>query len=79
METMPKSITASTGMDALTHALECLITKGATQLSDMFALEAAKTIYKYLPIAVKDGKNKEAREKWLMHNMLQEWDLAMLD
>lgn len=63
METMPKGITASTGMDALTHALECLITKGATQLSDMFALEAAKTIYKYLPIAVKDGKNKEARGK----------------
>lgn len=63
METMPKGITASTGMDALTHALECLITKGATPLSDMFALEAAKTIYKYLPLAVEDGKNKLAREK----------------
>lgn len=63
MESMPKSITASTGMDALTHAIECMITKATNPMSDMFAYQAIKDIYKYLPIAVKDGKNKEAREK----------------
>lgn len=63
MQTMPKGLTASTGMDALTHAIESLITKGATQFSDMFALEAIRTIAKYLPIAYKDGNNIEAREK----------------
>ena len=63
MQTMPKGLTASTGMDALTHAIESLITKGATQFSDMFALEAIRTIAKYLPIAYKDGNDIEAREK----------------
>ncbi len=63
MESMPKNITASTGMDALTHAIECMITKSANSMSDMFAYQAIKDIYKYLPIAVKDGKNREAREK----------------
>ena len=63
MQTMPKGLTASTGMDALTHAIESLITKGATQFSDMFALEAIRTIAEYLPIAYKDGNNIEAREK----------------
>ena len=63
MATMPKGLTASTGMDALTHAIESLITKGATQFSDMFALESIRTIAKYLPIAYKDGNNIEAREK----------------
>lgn len=63
MASMPAKITAYTGMDALTHALECLITKGANDLSDMFACESAKNIYKYLPLAVEDGKNIIAREK----------------
>ena len=63
MSSMPKGLTASTGMDALTHAIESLICKGATQFSDMFALESIRTIAKYLPIAYKDGNNIEAREK----------------
>ena len=63
MQSMPKGLTASTGMDALTHAIESLITKGATQFSDMFALESIRTIAKYLPLAYKDGNNIEAREK----------------
>ena len=63
MATMPPSLTASTGMDALTHAMESLITKGATQFSDMFAMEAIRTIHKYLPIAYEHGDNLEAREK----------------
>ena len=63
MASMPKELTASTGMDALTHAIESLITKGATQFSDMFALESIRTIAEWLPKAYKNGNDLEAREK----------------
>jgi len=63
MASMPVGLTASTGMDALTHAIESLITKGATQFSDMFALEAIRTIAEWLPKACKDGNDMQAREK----------------
>ena len=63
MVSMSKELTASTGMDALTHAIESLITKGATQFSDMFALESIKTIAEWLPKAYKDGNDIVAREK----------------
>ncbi len=43
--TMPKSVVAATGMDALTHAIEGYITKGANEISDMFHLQAIKMIY----------------------------------
>lgn len=60
METMPKELTASTGMDALTHAIEGYITAGAWELSDMFHLKAIELIAKYLPAAV--NNEKEGRE-----------------
>ena len=63
MSTMPASVTASTGLDALTHAIESLITKNATQFSDMFALESIKTIAKYLQTAYEKPNDIEAREK----------------
>ncbi len=63
MSTMPAGTTASTGLDALTHAIESLITKNATQFSDMFALESIKTIAKYLHTAYIEPNNIEAREK----------------
>ena len=63
MTTMPQGLTASTGMDALTHAIEGLITKGATQFSDMFHLEAIRTIAEWLPKAYKNGDDIVAREK----------------
>lgn len=62
METMPKSLAAATGMDALTHAVEGYITKGAWKMSDMFHLKAIELIFKYLPDAV-NNKSKEAIEK----------------
>lgn len=62
METMPKSLAAATGMDALTHAVEGYITKGAWEMSDMFHLKAIELIFKYLPDAV-NNKNPEAIEK----------------
>lgn len=52
MSTMPKGLTAATGMDALTHAIEGYITKGAWELSDMFHLKAIELIAKYLRGAV---------------------------
>ncbi len=61
METMPKSLAAATGMDALTHAVEGYITKAHNEISDMFHMKAIQMIFKYLPSAVND-KNPEAIE-----------------
>ena len=60
MATMPKGLTAATGMDALTHAIEGYITKGAWALSDMFHLEAIRIIAKHLRGAV--ANTPEGRE-----------------
>ena len=58
MASMPKSLAAATGMDALTHAVEGYITKGAWELSDMFHLRAIQNIFKNLPAAVNDKDEK---------------------
>ena len=60
MASMPKGLTAATGMDALTHAIEGYITKGAWALSDMFHLEAIRLISSSLRGAV--DNTKEGRE-----------------
>ena len=52
MASMPKGLTAATGMDALTHAIEGYITKGAWEMTDMFHLKAIEIISKYLRDAV---------------------------
>lgn len=59
MASMPKSIAASTGMDALTHAVEGYITKAHNTMSDMFHIQAIKLIFANLPAAVND-KTPEA-------------------
>lgn len=59
----PADLTAATGMDALTHAIETYVTKGAFEWSDVLALEAVKLISESLEQAVKDGSNLEARSK----------------
>ena len=61
MASMPKGLTAATGMDALTHAIEGYITKGAWTLTDMFELKAIELIAKYLPAAVENGGDMDAR------------------
>ena len=61
MASMPKSLAAATGMDALTHAVEGYITKAHNEMSDMFHMKAIKMIFKYLPAAVND-KDPEAIE-----------------
>lgn len=62
MESMPKSLAAATGLDALTHAVEGYITKGANLMSDMFHMEAIKLIFANLEKAV-NKKDPEAIEK----------------
>lgn len=54
MASMPKGLTAATGMDALTHAIEGYITKGAWEMTDMFHLKAIEIIAKYLRDAVEN-------------------------
>ena len=61
MYTLPKGLTASTGLDALTHAIEGLITKGAWEMSDMFEIKAIEMIARYLETAVFEPTNAEAR------------------
>lgn len=60
MSTMPKGLTASTGMDALTHAIEGYITKGAWELSDMFHIKAIEIIARSLRGAVANTKEGRA-------------------
>lgn len=62
MYSLPKSLTASTGMDAMTHAIEGLITKAAWELSDMFEIKAIEMIHRYLPIAVEEPTNPIGRD-----------------
>ena len=61
MASMPKSLAAATGMDALTHAVEGYITLAHNEMSDMFHMKAIKMIFKYLSAAVND-KDDEAIE-----------------
>lgn len=61
--TAPPKITAATGLDALTHAIEAYTSRKAQSLSDSFALSAVKKIFKFLPIAFSEGSNVEAREQ----------------
>lgn len=62
MMSMPKGLTASTGMDAMTHAIEAALTWKSTPLTDKDAYWAITTIKEYLPRAVADGNDVKARE-----------------
>jgi len=66
MMSMPKGLTAATGMDALTHAIEGYITKGAHAMSDLLCWNSIKMIADNLANAVEDGKSAEAREGMAM-------------
>jgi Alcohol dehydrogenase, class IV len=62
MSGMPKSLTAATGMDALTHAIEAYVSVAATPITDACALKAITMIAENLTLAVEDGNNAQARE-----------------
>lgn len=63
MKGMPPSLTASTGMDALTHAIEAYVSTDANPLTDAAAIMAIKMIAHYLPKAVANGNYMKARDK----------------
>ena len=68
MMTMPKELTAATGLDALTHAIEGFTTKAAWEMTDMFHLKAIELIAKYLRKAVEN--DEEAKEKMALASYL---------
>ncbi len=63
MASMPPSLTAATGMDALTHAIEAYVSTIATPVTDSAAIKAIQLISQYLRPAVANGKNMVARDK----------------
>ncbi len=63
---LPPSVTADTGLDALTHALEAVVSVFASEYTDALAMQAARLVFEYLPRACRDGNDLEARTK--MHN-----------
>ncbi|MDF2681713.1 MAG: alcohol dehydrogenase [Brevibacillus sp.] len=68
--TLPPHVTASTGMDALTHAIEAYTCTISEPITDALALYAIDLIVKYLPTAVKDGSNLEARKNMLTASLI---------
>lgn len=63
MVSIPPKLTAYQGFDAFFHASEGYIAGCSSPISDLYALEAVRLLYKYLPVAVKDGKDLNARAK----------------
>ncbi|WP_448028059.1 iron-containing alcohol dehydrogenase [Brevibacillus borstelensis] len=68
--TLPSHVTASTGMDALTHAIEAYTCNISEPITDALALYAIDQIVRYLPIAVADGTNLEARKQMLAASLI---------
>lgn len=67
--TMPPRVTASTGMDALTHAIEAFTGKSASPMSDLFAREAIRKIGKWLRVATWNGSSLEARTEMMLASL----------
>ena len=65
-KSLPPFMTAATGMDALTHAIESYINVNASPMTKMYSLEAIRLISKSLIPAVLDGRNEQAREDMLL-------------
>jgi alcohol dehydrogenase len=69
-QSMPPALTAATGMDALTHAIEAYTARASEPLADAAALYAVEMIFRHLKSAVSDGRNLEARSGMLLGSLL---------
>lgn len=67
--TSPPSLTAATGLDALTHAIEAYTSRKAQPMTDVYALSAVKRIFEYLPRAFRDGNDVLAREEMCLASL----------
>lgn len=70
MTTMPKEVTASSGIDVISHAIEAYTATEASPITDSLALEAVKLTFEYLPRAYENGNDVEAREKMMYAGMM---------
>ena len=67
--TMDNYLTACTGIDAFTHAIEAYVSKASSPLTDIHAMEAINIIYNYLPLIIKEPDNLQYREKLMFASM----------
>lgn len=70
MTTMPKEVTASSGIDVVSHAIEAYVSTEASPITDSLALEALKLVFEYLPRSYDNGNDLEAREKMMFANIM---------
>jgi alcohol dehydrogenase class IV len=63
---MPPKLTAGTGLDVLSHAMDAVATPAANEFTDAMSLAAIKMVFKYLPRAYRNGKDREARYRMIM-------------
>lgn len=70
MTTMPKEVTASSGIDVVSHAIEAFVSTEASPITDSLALEAIRLAFEYLPRAYENGNDLEAREKMMFANIM---------
>ena len=70
MQTMPREVTASSGIDVISHAIEAVVATEASPVTDMLALGALRLTVRYLPRAYDNGNDLEAREKMMYAAMM---------
>lgn len=70
MTTMPKEVTASSGIDVVSHAIEAFVSTEASAITDSLAIEAIKLAFEYLMRAYENGNDLEAREKMMFANIM---------
>ncbi len=74
---LPPKMTANTGFDALSHAVEAISSPGTNCMIDGLSIQAIKLIFKYLPVAVENGRDLEARTKMLVASNMAIMSFAM--